>query len=66
MNIKNPTLRKLRNKGLVPIRYHDGSGNRHGWIVKEGQRGTMTVRLVGDERNRKLSGAETRYVQVMT
>jgi len=59
---KNPTLRKLRNRGLIPIRYHDGEQNRHGWIVEERQRGAMTVRLIGDERNRRLTSNEARYV----
>ena len=65
MGIKEPTLRKLRNRGLTPIRYHDGEQNRHGWIIQEGQRGTMTVRLIGNDRNTRLSRNETRYVQVM-
>ena len=60
--MKAPTLRKLQRRGLVAIRYHDGSGYRHGWIVREGTRGTLVVRLVGDDKNRKLSREETRYV----
>ena len=63
MTIKNPTMRKLRNRGLQPIRYHNGQQWKHGFIVEEGQRGTMTVRLIGEDRNRKLSVAETRYVE---
>lgn len=66
MHVKNPTMRKLRNRGLTPIRYHDGEQWRHGWIVKSGQRGTMTVRLIGNERNTRLSHNETRYVKVLT
>jgi hypothetical protein len=62
MKIKNATTRKVRNRGLTPIRYHDGSGYRHGWIVQEGARGTLTIRLIGDERNRRLSRDEVRYV----
>ena len=63
--LRRPTLRKLRTRGLVPIRYHDGSGYRHGWIVREGARGTMIVHLVGDERNRCLNRNEVRYVNTL-
>ena len=71
--MKNPTLRKLRNRGLTPIRYTlDPSGRdagprlvRHGYIVRELPRGSLVVRLIGDERNRRLSPAERRYVEVL-
>lgn len=63
MTTTNPTLRKLRKRGLIAIRYHDGSCYRHGWIVSEGARGTMVVHLLGDERNRRLNRNEVRYVR---
>lgn len=63
--MKNPTLRKLRNRNLEAIRYHDGSAYRHGWIVEHRTRGALTVRLIGDERNRRLSRNEARYVEVI-
>lgn len=62
MRIKKPTLRKLRNRGLEPIRYHDATQYRHGWIVKRHRNGSMTVRLVGDDRNRKVKPEEVKYI----
>ena len=63
--IKEPTIRKVRNRGYTPIRYHDGEQYRHGWIVEERKRGALTVRLVGDERNRRLSASDARYVTAL-
>ena len=63
MTIKNPTMRKLLNRGLQPIRYHNGQQWMNGYIVSRDSRGTMTVRLIGENRNRKLSAAEARYVK---
>lgn len=66
--MKNPTLRKIRNAGLVAISYHSGgyhSQHRHGWIVKDTGDGTLTVRLIGDEANTRLSAADARYVTTL-
>lgn len=63
--MKNPTFKKLRAAGFVPIRYHTGgfhSCHRSGWIVDEGPRGSMTIRLIGDERNRRISAADQQWV----
>jgi hypothetical protein len=63
--MKNPTFAKIRRAGLTPIRYHSGgahSQNRHGWIVKDTGNGTLIVRLIGDEFNRRLSRDDARYV----
>jgi hypothetical protein len=60
------TLRKLRKRGLVAIRYHSPpphSEFRHGWIVEEGARGTLRVQLVGEDRVRRLSADEARFVR---
>jgi hypothetical protein len=61
--MKHPTLRKLRNRGLTPIRYHNGQQYVHGWIIEHGARGTMRVQIVGEERARRLSREEARYVK---
>jgi len=63
--VKNPTIRKLRNRGLVPIRYQfpSAAGFAYGWIVAEGARGTLTIRLVCEERNRRLNRKDARYVR---
>lgn len=63
--MKNPTLRKLRKRGLTPIRYRSPLQVRHGYIVRELPRGSLVVRLIGDDRNRRLSSDEARYVEVM-
>lgn len=63
--IKNPTLRKLRNRGLTPIRYHTPpprSEVKAGWIVRERPRGGLVIRLVGEDRQRTLPPAEVRYI----
>ena len=66
--MKDPTLRKVRARGLVAIRYHAGgyhSQHRHGWIVKDTGGGTMTIRLIGDEHNTRLSAADARFVTLL-
>jgi hypothetical protein len=59
--VRNPTLRKLRNRKLVAIRYRTPEEVRHGWIVSE-KAGAMIVRLIGEDRNRKLTCKEARFV----
>ena len=34
--IKNATIRKVRNRGFTPVRYHHESGIHNGWIHKVG------------------------------
>lgn len=67
--MKNPTLRKLKNRGLTPIRYQfpnsSGGGFYCGWIVEERTRGALTIRLVCEDRNRRLSAEDARYVTVI-
>lgn len=65
MKIRQPTLRKLRNRGLVAIRYWTPPPHaevKHGWIVQERPRGGLVVQLVGEDRVRRLPPAEARYV----
>ncbi len=63
--MRNPTLRKCRNRGLTPIRYQlpDTRGYRHGWLTGEETRTKVQVHLVGDERDRWLPKAELQYVK---
>lgn len=66
--MKHPTTRKLRNKGLTIIRYRTPpphAESRHGWIVENKPRGGMIVQLVGDDRRKHLTIAETRYVTII-
>lgn len=65
MKIRHPTLRKLRNRGLVAIRYHlppPRSEVKAGWIVKERPRGGLVIQLVGEDRIRRIPPAELRYI----
>lgn len=41
--IKNPTLRKVRNRGFKPIIYHHDTGFHTGWIYKEGTKWTHAM-----------------------
>ena len=34
--IKNPTIRKVKNRGWKPVTYHSDYGYTSGWIYKEG------------------------------
>ncbi len=64
--MKNATCKKLRRARLTPIRYQTRGAHacfRHGWIVEKGDKGTMTIRLVGEGRNRRLSKADAKYVK---
>lgn len=58
--IREPTLRKVRNRGFVPARLHTDCGFRWGWIVEEKGNtirfamitpaGQRIVRLAGRQR----------------
>jgi len=41
--IKNPTIRKVRNRGFTPISYHHDSGIHNGWIYKTGPKWTHAM-----------------------
>ena len=34
--IKNPTVRKVKNRGWAPVWYHSDFGWTAGWVYKEG------------------------------
>jgi hypothetical protein len=36
--IKDPTVRKVRNRGWIPVWYHSDFGNSAGWVYKEGRK----------------------------
>jgi len=36
--IKKPTVRKVRNRGFIPVVYHSARGQVSGWIYKEGRK----------------------------
>lgn len=60
--IKNPTTRKVRNRGFVPLRYRSPDGVVHGWIVKEGRKWVHFF-SVTDQRTLKLELTEQRYMK---
>lgn len=63
-HIKDPTIRKIKNRGFKPIKYWLGGRHseiRYGWIVKE-EKNVTTVRLVGEEKNRRIKGRERKYI----
>lgn len=70
--IRKPTLRKVRNRGLVPIRYHmyDKRGKeitsefRHGWIESDDGE-VMRIRLIGEDRVRRITGRDRAYVRAL-
>jgi hypothetical protein len=67
--MKDPTLRKIRRAGNTPIRYQTANRRSiYGWIIEEGQRGTLKVHLIGPEggRTRWLSKKETSYITELT
>ena len=59
--IRNPTVRKVRNRGYTPIRYRTANGCHTGWIIHQ-TRTKLIIRLVGEERNRRVDIGERRYM----
>ena len=53
-------------KGWIPVRYRIDNGKmlneaRHGWIVARDTK-TITIRLMGEDRNRVVPLSEERYM----
>lgn len=44
--MRHPTIRKIRNRGLTPIRYWNGDRYQHGWITERKPRGGLTIMLI--------------------
>ena len=36
--IKNPTVRKVKNRGWIPVWYHGARDQRPAWVYKEGRK----------------------------
>jgi hypothetical protein len=64
--MRNPTIRKVLNRGWTPIRYWDGDQYRHGWIEEQRPRGGLVIRLINamgePPTKRKLTVEEARDV----
>ena len=66
-DIKDPTIRKIKNRGFKPIRYWTGGHHseiRHGWLIREEPKVTI-IRLVGDERNTKVKGTDRKFIKIL-
>ena len=61
--IKNPTTRKVKNRGFTPIAYHSDNGVYNGWIYKETPKFAF-ARFPGLGRKR-LEKSELRYVRYL-
>jgi len=59
--IKNPTKRKVRNRGFTPVRYHHDSGIHNGWIYKVGTKWTHA--RFPSLGNVRISKADMRFVR---
>jgi hypothetical protein len=59
--IKNPTTRKVRNRGFRPISYHHDSGIHNGWIYKVGTKWNHA--RFPSLGNVRISKADMRYVR---
>lgn len=64
MMIKNPTVRKVLNRGYVPITWHTDHGVLSCWVEKIGHK-LLHVRLV-DGTVRRVSHSEARYMRQIT
>lgn len=62
--IRNPTLRKVRNRGFVPVRYQTDGGFYHGWIVKHG-REYVHVYVIAFDRVLRLPPSEARFIKAI-
>jgi hypothetical protein len=58
--IKDPTIRKVRNRGFTPICYHTDMGYQNGWIYKEGRK-RLYIHLVSSG-NHRVPKSERRYM----
>jgi hypothetical protein len=59
--MKNPTTRKVRNRGFSPVIYHTDHGQFSCWIEKEGRK-LLHVRFT-DGALRRVPKAERRYMR---
>lgn len=61
--IKNPTVRKLKNRGLKPVWYRTNEGCFTGWVEKRGRK-WMYFRFAADQTKRKrIPLSEERYME---
>ena len=64
--IKEPTIKKVLNRGWTPIRYTaDRSPVRFGWLIRIDRKRGSCVRFPDDDRNRWVKGREQKYIVVL-
>ena len=61
--IKNPTTRKVKNRGFTPIAYHTENGVYNGWVYKQTPKYTF-ARFPALGRKR-LEKSELRFVRYL-
>ena len=65
--IKNPTVRKILNRGFLPISCRfENEGTRYGWLIERTSNGGAVVRFPGDERARRLTASEARFIEPLS
>ena len=65
--IKNPTVRKILNRGFTPIACRiENEGTRYGWLIERTRNGGAIVRFPGDQKARRLTAAEAAFIQPLT
>ena len=60
--IKEPTIRKIKNRGWIPVQYHTETGFEYGWIIDETPK-YITIRMQGAEKNKRVPKKERRYMK---
>jgi len=63
--IREPTTRKIRNRGWTPIRYRTEDEVRHGWQIERDER-AIRIQLVGEDRARRLPLSEARFIEALS
>ena len=62
--MKEPTLRKVRNRGLQPCTYRNDEGLFNGWVVRTKRTGAVVVYLIAYGRELTIAGDDLRYLVV--
>ena len=62
--IENATMRKVLNRGFIPIRYRDKDQYLHGWIVEKTDK-YWRVQFIGEEGVRRLRPMDYKWVVVL-
>ena len=62
--LRNPTWRKILNRGWIPVAYHPpGEPKRYGWVVRTLRSGAVHARFPGDEAARRIAPPNLRHLR---